>query len=77
MLEAAIGRADDPRVHALFFLIPDTREMAVLQHVQQLRLQVRVELANLVQEERAALRHFHAAGLRRMRPSERTLLKTE
>ena len=77
LMQQAIGGADDASVHAPFFVIADAREMAVLQDVQQLRLQAGIDLGNFVEEQRSALRHFHAAGLGGVRAGERALLKSE
>ena len=77
LLQIAIGRADHARVHALFFMVADAREMAVLQNVQQLRLQAPVELGDFVQEQRAALRHFHAAGFCGVRARESAFLESK
>ena len=58
-------------------MVSDAREVAVLQNVQQFGLQARVELGDLVQEKRAALGHFHAAGLCGSRAGEGALFKSE
>src|SRR5205814_9201073 len=42
---------------------PHPRELPVLQHLQELGLQRGVELADLVEEDRAAVGHLEAAGL--------------
>ena len=51
--------------------------MAVLEDVEQFRLQARIELGDFVHEQRAALGHFHAAGLRGISAGESALLKSE
>ena len=77
LLELAVRRADHARIHALFLVVADAREVAILQHVQQLGLQAGIELGDFVHEKRAALRRLHAAGLSGVRARESALLKTE
>ena len=43
-------------------------ELSVLQHAQQLRLQLRAHLGNLIQQQRSAVGQFKFAGLRRQPP---------
>ena len=61
MLQIAIRRADNARIQLLFLVVADSRENAVLQYMQQFRLQAGIELRNLVQEKRATVGHFHPA----------------
>src|ERR1051325_1088127 len=51
--------------------------LALLQHSKELRLQVRRHLANLVEEQRAALRHFEQTLFVERRAGERALLVAE
>src|SRR5258706_9425195 len=55
----------------------DARELAALEHAQQLRLEVERQLADLVEQQRAAVRRFECADARAIRTGERTLLVTE
>ena len=56
-----IGRRDHPDVRLYNVLTPDPRQLAVLQHPQQLDLRLQRHLADLVQEQRAAVGLFKAA----------------
>ena len=47
--------------------LPTGRNVALLQHAQQLHLQVQRQLADLVEEERAAVGAAEAAGRGRRR----------
>ena len=55
----------------------ETRELAVLQHLQELRLERRVHLADLVQEDRSMIRVLELAELPLVRPREGALLEAE
>ena len=55
----------------------DALELAVLEHAQQLRLQVDVELADLVEEDGAAVRLLEAAVMLSDGAGERALLVAE
>ena len=48
-------------------LLPEAFELAGLQHAQQLRLAGEREVADLVEEQRAAVGRFEAAGARAWR----------
>ena len=63
LLEIAIGGRDDPHVDVDALLAADTHELALLDHPQELRLQRRRELADLVQEDRALIRELELAEL--------------
>ena len=52
-------------------------ELALLQHAQQLRLQLEGQLADLVEEQRAAVGQLEAPELPRQRAGERPLLVPE
>jgi hypothetical protein len=56
---------------------PRRRTRKVLQHAQQLGLQRQVELADLVQEQRAAVGGLDQADLARLRVGEGALLMAE
>ncbi len=77
LLQLSVRRADYARIHSFLFVVADAREMAVLQDVQQLRLQARVELGDFIKEKRAALREFHTARFRGVRSRESAFLESE
>ena len=53
--EIAVGRGDDADVDSERLLSADPLERAVLEHAQQPHLRVERQLANLVEEQRAAV----------------------
>src|SRR5690606_21129580 len=55
LLQVAMGGGDDAHVHALFALAADARDDAFLQCAQQFRLQRQRQLADFVEEQRAAV----------------------
>ena len=55
----------------------DALERAVLQHAQELGLQRRIEIADLVEEQRALAGGLEAAGAPRGRAGERAALVAE
>ena len=61
-LEVAVGGRDDAHVDLDLAAAAHARELAVLQHAQQLRLHRRRHVADLVEEERAAVRLLEAAA---------------
>ena len=61
VLELAVGRGDQPHVHLDRPVAADALELALLEHPQELRLQVQRQLADLVEEERAAVGELEAA----------------
>ena len=64
-LEVAVGRGDQPRTSTRTGLrAADALELALLQHAQQLRLQLERQLADLVEEQRAAVGQLELALLR-------------
>ena len=62
-LEIAVGRGDDPHVDLDVLPAAEPRELAVLEHLQQLRLQRRAHLADLVEEHRPVVGELELAGL--------------
>src|ERR1044072_7212319 len=56
--EIYVRRGDDAHVRAQDFPAPDARELAVLKHAQQTHLRRQTHLADLVEEERAAVPLF-------------------
>jgi hypothetical protein len=61
LLEVAVGGADQPHVDLHRLAAADAFELALLQHAQQLGLEGRRDVADLVEEQRAAVRHLEAA----------------
>ncbi len=60
--QRSVGRRDDPHVDRDRLRAADRKHRAFLQHAQQLRLHLRRELGDLVQEERAAAGQPEVAG---------------
>ncbi len=54
IFEILVGRGDYARLHPERFEAADARELAFLQHAQQLGLQLDRQIADFVEEERAA-----------------------
>ena len=55
VLEVAVGRRDDPDVDLLRLRAADAADLALLERAQQLRLEIERQLAELVEEQRAAV----------------------
>src|SRR5437868_4696297 len=53
--EVAVSGSDEPHIHLDRFFAAQTLEAFLLQHAQKLRLSAWIEIANLVQEKRAAM----------------------
>src|SRR5439155_504046 len=71
------ARGDDADVDPRQARAADRQHLAVLQDAQELRLEVRTDLADLVEEERPARCPLEAAGARRDGTGERALLVSE
>src|SRR5579863_4357876 len=69
-VELAIGGADDAHFHFLVFLSSDAAKLSILQQLQKLRLQSKIEFGNLVEKKRSAMRHLNASGLSAIRSGE-------
>ena len=69
--ERLVGRGDQPDVDLDRCRAAETLDLALLQHAQQLDLGRRVEVADLVEEERPAFGELEPAFLRRLRAGER------
>src|SRR5271154_6633687 len=61
--QIAIGRRDDANVHAPLVRCPHRANLAFLQHAKKLGLERRVQLRDLVEKERAAVRDLEEALL--------------
>jgi len=77
LLRIAVGRGDDPHVRAKGLVAADARKLAILQHAQQLALDQDGHLADLVQEQGAAVALLEPADALLHRPRERPLLVPE
>ena len=75
--EVAVGGGDDPDVGVQRPRAADALELALLEDAQQLGLQLQRQLADLVEEDRRAVRHLEAARLAGHRPGVRPLLAAE
>ena len=63
LIELAVGGRDDPDIHLDGRLASGAREVAALQHAQQLHLQIGRHLGDFVEEERAAVGAFEHAAM--------------
>ena len=77
LLEVAVGGGDHAHVDGAGALLADALELALLQHAQQLGLQLERDLADLVEEQRAAVGELEAADAVAQRAGERALLVAE
>src|SRR5207247_2534496 len=68
---------DDARVDRVRLAAADAQDLALLQRAQELHLDVRRDLGDLVEEERAAVGALEAAGARRDGAREGALLVAE
>ena len=77
LLEIAVRRGDHAHVDLALGRGADAAHRVILEHAQQLRLHRHRELADLVEEERAALRGLDEPRLRGRGAGERALLVAE
>ena len=77
IFQTAIRRANHARFDFLFFLIADRGELSVLQHLQKLGLQRRIQFADFIQEKRAAIGQLDSPGLGVVSSGKRALLISE
>ena len=75
--EIAVGRGDDARVGRDLGGAADARDHLALEHAQQLGLQRERHLADLVEEQRAAVGGFEEADLALVGAGERAALVAE
>ena len=75
--DVAVGGRETRTSTLMRLLAADALELALLQHAQQLRLQARRHVANLVEEQRALVGQLEAAELALDRAGERALLVPE
>src|SRR4029079_19256554 len=76
-VEALIGRRDDARVRLDHLGAADAAELTLLEHAQELHLELDRHVADLVQEEGAAGGGLEAAGAALGRAGERAALVAE
>jgi hypothetical protein len=74
---SAVGRGDHPHVDLDGLVAADALELALLEEAEQLDLGRRREIADLVEEQGAAVRLLEAAFARARRAGERTALVAE
>ena len=77
LAQAAVGRGDDAHVDRHVVVGADAADLAALEHAQQLGLQVEAQLADLVEEDRAAVRGLEHALARGDRAGEGAALVAE
>ena len=75
--QVAVGRRDQARIGAQRARAAQPLELALLQHAQQLRLQLERDLADFVEEHGAAVGQLEAADALADRAGERALLVAE
>ena len=76
-VEIDVRGADQTKVDVDDPVAPDRPVLALLQHPQQLRLEVRRHLADFVEQQRAALGHLEESLLVHRRAGERAFLVAE
>src|SRR5581483_11077732 len=76
-LERAVRRGDDAHVDGDFALATDALELALLEDAEELDLRGARQLADLVEQERAAVGALEAAEVARRRARESSLLVPE
>ena len=75
--EIAIGRGDQAKIHRDIFRSSDSSKGAFLQNAKQLPLHPQIEIADLVQEQRAALGAIQKAKLALMGACKRAAFMSE
>ena len=77
LLQIAVRRCDEADVDAHRLDPADALELALLERAKELHLHLDGDLADLVEEQRAAVRELEASGLARDRARERAALVAE
>ena len=78
LFEILVRRGDEPHIHANLLVAAHPLERTLLaEHAQQFHLRVRVDLADLVEEQRAAVRLLEAPDSPLDRARERPALVAE
>src|SRR2546430_13893439 len=75
--ESLVRRRDDAHVDVDQFVTADPPELAALEDAEELHLEVLAHLADLVEEQRAAVGDLEQTLVVRVRAGERTLLMAE
>jgi hypothetical protein len=75
--EVLIGGGDAPEIHLDLLVAAHADDLLFLQHPQQIRLCLETDVADLVQEDAAAVGHFEFALLAVLRAGERAFLVAE
>src|SRR6266545_4743290 len=75
--QIAVGRGHEAHVHVHERRAPHAPYLALLERPKELHLQPHGQLGDLVEEERAVIRHLHETGLGAHGPGEGTLLVAE
>ena len=68
--QVAIGRGDDPDIHSRRAVGAEAFDLSLLQHAQDLWLELEGQVTNLVEEDNAAIRELEPAGLCGVRSCE-------
>ena len=77
LVDVPVRRGDQPHVERDQRLAPEPAHLPLLEDAEQVDLGLGGHLADLVEEQRAALRHLEPAGLLAHRAAERPLLVAE
>ncbi len=77
LLQVAVGRGDDAHVHGDQLAAADPLDLARLDRAEQLRLGLRAQVADLVEEEGAAVGQLELAPALTGRAGERATLMSE
>src|SRR5690606_31706887 len=72
-----VRRRDDPRLDRDFLLATDRQDLARLEHAQEMRLELRRHLRQLVKEQRAVVGALEEARMLPSRAREAAFLVTE
>jgi hypothetical protein len=75
--EVLIGGGDAAEIHLDLPVAADADDLLFLEHAQQIRLRLEADVADLVQEDAAAVGHFELALLAVLRASEGAFLVAE
>ncbi len=76
-LDIPVGRGHEPDIERDQLLAADPADLSLLEHAEQVDLRLGGHLADLVEEERAPLRHLEPAGLLTKGAAESPLLVSE
>ena len=71
-LQILVGGCDTPEIHVEGLRAPDPYNLFLLQHAHQIGLGFQADVADLIQEYRAAISHLELALLAELRARKRT-----